>query len=178
MKPPLHALLIAAGLVAVDQLTKLWAGASLSHPVVIIPSCFRLTLSHNPGALFGFASGLSQPWRGLLLTLLPALAVGVIVYLLGKTKPREAFARVGLALILGGAVGNLIDRLLYGFVIDFLDFYASWPWISDRLVSWFGTNRWPTFNVADIGLTSGGALLVYELFLRRRDGVPDASLSD
>lgn len=180
MRPVTRSLLISGALVVLDQLTKLWASLNLNEPLVLFPSFFRLTLSHNPGALFGLAGRLPPPWRGILLTLLPALAVGVIVYLLWKTKPGEVYARLGLALILGGAVGNVIDRVRFGYVIDFLDLYAGWPVLSDSLVSWFGTNRWPTFNIADMGLTFGGILLCYELFFRRSSGKgpKGASLSD
>lgn len=97
-----------------------------------------------------------------------------------ENQARRGYARLGLALILGGAVGNVIDRVRFGYVIDFLDLYAGWPVLSDSLVSWFGTNRWPTFNIADMGLTFGGILLCYELFFERSSGKgpKGASLSD
>ncbi|NJN64754.1 MAG: hypothetical protein HC882_07665, partial [Acidobacteria bacterium] len=71
---------------------------------------------------------------------------------------------MGLALILGGACGNVLDRLIFGHVIDFIDVYAGWEPALSQLVAWFGTNRWPTFNVADIGLVTGACLLLLEVF--------------
>ncbi len=151
-----------------DQVTKRWAAAGLDSPLVLVPGMLRFELSHNTGAMFSMFARWPDPWRWLLLTAFPLLAIVAIVYLLWKTERREVFARLGLALILGGALGNVVDRLLHGHVIDFIDVYASWEPLSSQLISWFGTNRWPTFNVADMGLTVGAALLIWELVFRRR----------
>ncbi len=167
MSPRTRDFALAGLVVLVDQATKYWASTHWQVPVSIIPGFFRFALSHNTGALFGLFSGLGDPWRTLLLTALPALAVLGIVYLIRHQEPGERWGRLALALILGGAIGNVLDRLFYGHVIDFIDFYWSTPPLSDRLVSIFGTNRFPTFNVADMGLTVGAVLLFGEIFLRR-----------
>ena len=67
----------------------------------------------------------------------------------------------------GGAVGNVLDRLIFGYVVDFIDVYAGWEWCRMWFVDIFGTNRWPTFNVADIGLCVGATLLIIEVFIKR-----------
>lgn len=162
-----RALLLAAAWLAVDQLTKLWASFGLEGSVRVIPNFMRFSLSHNTGALFGVMGDLPDPWRMIILVALPSVAVVVIFVLIWRAPRHEVLARTGLALILGGAIGNLIDRLLYGHVVDFIDVYAGWPTLAEPLISWFGTNRWPTFNVADMGLCCGAALLLGELFVRR-----------
>lgn len=171
---------LAAAVVVVDQLTKAWASAHFTVPVPVVPGFFRLALSHNTGALFGAFGSLGAPWRTILLMLLPAVAIGGIGYLLWRSDSAERWGRLGLSLILGGAVGNVIDRALYGHVIDFIDVYWTRPPLADWLISTFGTNRWPTFNVADSALTVGAFLLLYELiFDGRREKKDDlASLPD
>ncbi len=172
--PRLRDLALAGGWLLLDQGTKFLAERGLSRPVTLVPHCLRLSLSHNRGALFGFLAAAPDPWRGILLTALPVLAIAGIAWLLLRAPLAERFGRLGLALILGGAAGNVIDRLVHGHVIDFIDVYAGWEAIGRPLVRVFGTNRWPTFNVADVGLTCGAALLFYEVFLRRapRSGGP------
>ncbi len=165
-------LALAGGWLLLDQATKFLAERAFAEPVTVVPHCLRFALSHNRGALFGFLSAAPDPWRGILLTVLPVLAIVGITWLLLRAPLHERYGRLGLALILGGAAGNVIDRLIHGHVIDFIDVYAGWETIGRPLVDLFGTNRWPTFNVADIGLTCGAALLFFEVFLRRspRDG--------
>jgi signal peptidase II len=176
----LRPFVLAAAWLAVDQLTKLWASLGLDGSLLVIPNCLRFSLSHNTGALFGMMGDMADPWRTILLVALPLVAVGVIGTLIWRAPKHEVLARTGLGLILGGAIGNLIDRLLYGHVVDFIDVYAGWPSLARPLVSWFGTNRWPTFNVADIGLVCGAALLVLELLVRRSPDPEEsrASVSD
>jgi signal peptidase II len=175
-----RALILAAAWLVADQLTKLWASFGLEGPVSVIPNFMRFSLSHNTGALFGVMGDLADPWRTLLLVVLPLAAVAVIVVLIWRAPKHEVLARTGLALILGGALGNLIDRLIYGHVVDFIDVYAGWRSLAEPLISWFGTNRWPTFNVADVGLCCGAALLLLELVVRRSPETEEsrASVSD
>lgn len=176
---------IAAGWLLLDQATKIWATRATQDPISVIPGFLSLSLSYNRGALFGWLGSVADPWRPILLTGLPILAVGAIVYMLLKLEPRETYARFGLAIVLGGAVGNVLDRVVYGHVVDFLDVYIGWePW-AGRLYRWFGTNRWPTFNVADVGLSCGAALLLFEVFIGRKmksvhetEEQPGASVSD
>lgn len=172
----IRALLIAALWLAFDQLTKMWASARLDFDdaIVIIPSFLRFIRSHNTGALFGVMGNLDTPLRTILLVGLPLVAVVVVGVLIWRIPRHEVLARYGLALILGGAIGNLIDRLLYGHVVDFIDVYAGWKPLAEFFISWFETNRWPTFNIADVGLVCGACLLVAELFFGRKTGAGDA----
>lgn len=167
MSPRSRDLALAAAWFLADQATKMWAVYALDAPKTVVPGLFRLWLSHNTGALFGIMADWPDPARLVLLTLLPLVAIAVIAWLLVRTPPADRFARIGLALILGGAAGNVLDRILRGHVIDFLDVYVSYEPVSAFLIETFGTNRWPTFNVADTGLTCGAALLLAEILRRR-----------
>ena len=138
----LPAVLMAAGVLLADQVTKILASAGLgTDPVPLLGSFLRLVLRHNRGAAF------SLSWGGpLVLTVVTALAVVVVAFLLLRRGAQTMPTRLALGAILGGACGNLLDRLLRGAVIDFIDIGTS---------SW----RWPTFNVADIAITLGGITL-------------------
>lgn len=149
-----------------DQLTKLWA-SGLDHFVQVIPNFLRFELAHNTGALFSLFEHLSSPWRQILLTGLPLVVIPAIGLLLWRTPLHEVYARPGLALILGGALGNILDRLLYGHVVDFIVAYAGWAQPDGWLIRTFGTNQWPTFNIADTGLCCGAVLLLLEALRRR-----------
>jgi len=137
--------------VILDQASKLAIAGTmrLYESIEIIPF-FKLTYVHNPGAAFSFLSeaGGWQRWffAGLALVISVAIAVW-----LTRLKEHETLLAVALALILGGAVGNLIDRLAYGYVIDFLDVY-------------YGTWHWPAFNIADSAITVGVMLMLAESF--------------
>ena len=126
------------------------------------------------GAVRWVMGNLDTPLRTILLVGLPLVAVVVVGVLIWRIPRHEVLARYGLALILGGAIGNLIDRLLYGHVVDFIDVYAGWKPLAEFFISWFETNRWPTFNIADVGLVCGACLLVAELFFGRKTGAGDA----
>jgi signal peptidase II len=156
-------LLISATLLLLDQLTKILAHGYLRGrgSVEVIPGVFNLWYSRNAGGLFGYFRDWSDPWRTLLLTALPVVAIVLIARFLLQGPDDDRPTLGGLALILGGAVGNLVDRALRGEVVDFLDVYASQPALARRLVSWFGTAHWPTFNVADSGIVVGACLLLW-----------------
>jgi len=132
-----------------DQLTKILADHYLQYhqPVEVIPM-FNLTLMYNKGAAFSFLANAGgwQRWFFLILT----SAVSIFIYLwLKKLKTHQILQYSALALILGGAIGNLIDRAIYGHVIDFLDVY-------------FQHHHWPAFNIADSAITIGAILLIYD----------------
>ncbi len=160
---PITVFLIAAGTLALDRVTKHLAEAALT-PGVCVPvfeNIFHLTLVHNRGAAFGFL-----PDAAIFFVVVACVCIAAIIaafwrpHLFGRLFGlRVTDSRVGaaLALILGGAIGNLIDRLRHGYVIDFLDFRV-----------------WPVFNFADTAITCGGILIVIVLFrqMRRSDG-PD-----
>jgi signal peptidase II len=145
-----------AGLVlALDQLTKVLVvdGLTAYQDVIPLTGFFNLVHVHNTGAAFSLFA--DQPgWQRGFFIALAGVATVVILYLLRQTRGQPRFS-AALALILGGAVGNLIDRVLYGHVIDFLDFYL-------------GAWHWPAFNVADSGITVGAALLIWDSFRKGR----------
>jgi signal peptidase II len=137
----------AAGIVALDQVTKLWAMAALElyQPVALLPF-FNLTLLHNTGAAFSLLSS-AGGWQRWVFTGL-AMAISVVVAIwLNRVARRARGTATALMLVLGGAIGNLIDRLRLGYVIDFLDFHAA---------GW----HWPAFNLADAAISVGAVLLV------------------
>ncbi len=142
-----------------DQAAK-WLVTSrlpLYASVPVVPGLFHLTLVTNRGALFGLFHDLADPYRGALFTVVPGLAIGLILFFQYWTTMRDHLAHTGLALILGGALGNLIDRLRLGHVVDFLDVFA-------------GDHHWPAFNVADSAICIGVVLLVLDLARGRRHG--------
>ena len=153
---------IALSVLVLDQATKITAHRWLANrgPVEIIPSFLNLSYSRNAGGLFGYFRDLPDPWRSLLLMLLPLAAVAMITWFLARGEGDDRRSLWGLALILGGAVGNLIDRIFRGEVVDFLDVYAASPGLADWLIERFGTAHWPTFNLADSAIVTGAGLLL------------------
>ncbi len=157
---------VSLTILVLDQISKFLAHHYISDrvPVDIIPGFFRLWYSRNSGGLFGSFRDWAGPWRFLLLTLLPLAAIALIGMFLARTKADDRPTLFGLSLILGGATGNVIDRLARGEVIDFLDVYVPASKTADWLVSVFGTAHWPTFNVADSSIVVGASLLLISIF--------------
>lgn len=141
-------LLLAGGVVALDQTSKFVAVAALAgkSPVEVTPF-FNLLLVYNRGAAFSFLAG-AGGWQRELFTAIAVIASLWIVWLL-RRYPQQSLFCLALSLVLGGAVGNVIDRVMIGAVVDFLDFHA-WGW------------HWPAFNVADSAITCGAVLLVWD----------------
>ncbi len=156
-----RALLISGAVVLADQLAKLWVAATypLGTELDVVPGLFRLVHARNRGIAFGIfgASGASVQLAVLVVV---AAIVAFIAWQLSRAGG-DGLAGTGLALVLGGAVGNIIDRVLRGEVVDFLDFYLA-----------FGgrEHHWPAFNVADSAITVGAGLLIIESFLQRKPG--------
>jgi signal peptidase II len=149
-------LAIAAAIVVLDQVTKGAISASLRPGEVReIAPFFNLVLVHNRGAAFSFLSDAGGWQRGMFVGI-AALAVAVIVVLLAR-HPGERLFCSGLALILGGALGNVWDRVMLGQVVDFLDFHA------------FGWHFW-AFNVADSAISVGAALTILDALLAGKSG--------
>lgn len=146
-------LAVAAGVVALDQASK-WAilGALRSGEVLAVSSFFNLVLVFNSGAAFSFLSEASG-WQRVFFIGVALAASAIIVALLWRNSGETVFC-AGLALILGGALGNLWDRIDLGYVVDFLDFHA------------FGYH-WPAFNAADSAITAGAVLLIFDSFRPR-----------
>jgi signal peptidase II len=161
-------LLITVLVVLADRLSK-WLVAKnilLHDSVVVIPSFFRLTHVQNSGAAFGLLSDSPSPWKVGVLILFSLAALLVVSALLWKNSHAVNSTGVGLSLILGGALGNLWDRLVTGKVVDFLDFYVS-------------GYHWPAFNVADSAIVIGAVLLVGEiLFSKSAEPAKENLVSD
>jgi signal peptidase II len=165
---------LALAVLVADQASKIAADALLRGraPVRVIPGFFSLWYSRNRGGLFGYFATWNDPWRTVLLTVFPLLAIAAIALFLAKTDETDRRTLSGLSAILGGAVGNLIDRAVRGEVVDFLDAYVSHSgaaqWLTDR----FGTAHWPTFNLADSAIVVGAGLLLLDLFRPERAARP------
>lgn len=147
-------LLIALVVFTLDQVTKAIVEASVPLYEVrsVIPGLFRLTHVKNRGAAFGIFADSPNEGKIVVLILLSMVALAVVVTLLWRNQPSARRMGLGLALILGGAVGNLFDRLVHGSVVDFLDFYLS-------------AYHWPVFNVADSAIVIGAALLLVDMMM-------------
>lgn len=165
----LRYLAISLSVVAADQLTKILAHAYLrgKGTVEIIPGFFNLDYSRNPGGLFGHFGDWAEPWHTMVLVVLPVFAILLLSWMLLRSEDNDRRSLVALGLILGGAVGNLIDRLARGEVVDFLDAYVAWPRLADWLVGTFGTAHWPTFNMADSSIVTGASLLALAILRPR-----------
>lgn len=147
-------LIIAFIVVALDLVTKYWVESALVFGQQIpITSFFNLVLTYNPGAAFSFL-GDASGWQRWFLSGIAFVACAVISYLLYKHTENKLFCWA-LSLVLGGALGNLYDRITLGHVVDFLDFYI-------------GDYHWPAFNVADSAICIGAALLIYESFTTKK----------
>lgn len=154
---------IALLIVIADQITKtLILGHFEYGQIQTVTSFFNLTRHHNPGAAFSFLAGASG-WQRWFFTGIGILAAGFIVWMLRSHGGQRLFAWA-LTLILGGAVGNVVDRLIHGYVVDFLQFRFS------LLEPIFHGGYFPTFNIADSAITLGAILLILDEILRVRKG--------
>ncbi len=138
--------------VILDQLTKLWIDSSMTlhERLPLIEGYFDLTLAYNPGAAFSFLAD-AGGWQRWFFTILSTVVTLILVVWLKRLQAHEKITAVALALIIGGAIGNLIDRIAYGHVIDFLlVYYQQWSW--------------PAFNVADSAISIGVILMLLALF--------------
>ncbi len=141
---------VSAVIVALDQLTKWMAEANLEMytPVPSGLPHLNWVLAYNEGAAFSLLAG--QRWFFVMLAFVASV---FIIYWLRKLRKTQNWTALGLAMVLGGAAGNVIDRLLYGKVIDFIDVYFDIPFVMDNY-------HFATFNVADIAITLGAILLI------------------
>ena len=146
--------LIALGIILLDRATKLVIIQTLrlGQGIPVIPGFFDIVFILNPGAAFGFLATLSDEVRNPLFILISILAVVLIVFYHTRYLRSHRLVSLALALVLGGAVGNLIDRLYYGMVVDFLDVHA-------------GPYHWPAFNVADSAISVGVSLMILDMLL-------------
>ena len=168
MPPKLRlVLVIVAAIVVSDQATKaiIDRNMALGQSIPVIENLFSITYVRNTGAAFGILAQSGEAFRRTFLIGFSLVAIGFIVAMLRRLPSDEKLLTVALAFILGGAFGNLIDRLIYGEVIDFLDFY------------WSG-HHWPAFNVADSFITIGVVTILLRLLaakgedpFARREGI-------
>ncbi len=148
---------LAAAIIAADQATKqLLELRTPEHWMrEVMPGFFRLVHRHNPGIAFGLLADGASPVTRTLLIAFAFLVISLLVWLIASHQGGNARTRAGLALILGGAGGNLLDRLLHGSVIDFVELYVN-------------QYHWPAFNVADTAISIGATLVIWELLFERR----------
>jgi signal peptidase II len=150
-------LALSAAIVALDQLTKYAVSATLGpREAIEVTPFFNLVLAYNPGAAFSFLAGASG-WQREFFIAVAVIASAWIIWLLRRYS-RETLFCAALALVLGGAIGNVIDRVALGAVVDFLDFHAY-------------DYHWPAFNIADSAITCGAVLLIWD-GLRPRKPAP------
>jgi signal peptidase II len=181
MKQIRIASVVAAAVLALDQLVKalvLRAASAFAlaenlpaeaYRSPVIPGFFDITFVKNRGGVFGFFNAASEPWHTLLLIVVPMVTVLVLVAFILKVDPADRLARICLALILGGALGNQIDRIRLGYVVDCLDFYLPESTAAGRwLLQTFGLNHWYNFNVADTAIVVGACLLLLDAWRHHR----------
>jgi len=151
----------AAVIVVLDQITKaaIVKKFFLHETRSVIDGFFNLVYVMNPGAAFGFLAGMSEMFRSLFFIGMTLLVMALIIYYIAKSKSENMLFVVSLTMIFAGAVGNLIDRIRFGAVVDFLDFYIK-------------TAHWPAFNVADSAITIGAVLMIWGMVAgRKREAV-------
>lgn len=145
-------MLVAIVIVALDQWTKFLASSQLTYgmPVEVLP-VFNLTLQHNAGAAFSFLSdaGGWQRWFFSAISLIVSIVLVVWIY---RLQSHQRLLVISLTLILGGAIGNLWDRVLLGYVVDFIQLH-------------YEQHRFPTFNIADSAITLGAILMILDMFV-------------
>ena len=147
---------VAGVVVLADQITKalIVKYLPLHKSITVIAGIFDITHILNPGGAFGLMAGMSAVVRTVVFLFISSLAVGLILYFYIKTPRGYALLATGFALIFGGAIGNLIDRVRFGMVVDFLDFYI-------------GKYHWPAFNIADSAITVGIFIFIYHLLFKK-----------
>ena len=161
--------IISIATLGMDIASKLWAEKMLDlrPPMSVIEGkTFNMgfQLARNKGGAWGLLQTASENLRRPFFLLVSALAIGFIVYLFSRLQPRQRALRWGLPLVLGGALGNVFDRIRYGFVIDFIDVHI----LRDGK-----EHHWPTFNVADIAICVGVALMAIDMFGSKRGAEKD-----
>jgi signal peptidase II len=145
-------IIVALLVVVLDQITKALVRPALAlhESVEVIPGFLDLTRVHNTGAAFGMLNAVDFPMKTLVLSLVAFAALGGVAWYAATVPPTDRLARIGVAGVLGGAIGNLIDRASSGYVLDFVDAY-------------FGTWHFWAFNVADAAITIGVIFMILDM---------------
>jgi signal peptidase II len=170
---------VAALVLIADAVTKAWAETTLSRlprnapNIVLIEDRLTFSLAYNTGGAFGMLSDESAVWRKPFFMLVSVGAVVFIISLYRKVSPKQWALKWGLPLVLGGALGNLVDRITKGKVVDFIDYRAAWVRTMNELIhsinsDWHVTRHWPTFNVADMCICVGVGLMAIDMFMSSR----------
>ncbi len=151
--------IISGSIVFFDQISKyiIKINLDLYDNIIVIDNYFNITHILNPGGAFGFFATSSPGIRKFIFLFVSSVVALFILWFYKKSADNYVFLSHGLALIFGGAVGNLIDRFRYGKVVDFLDFYV-------------GTYHWPAFNIADSAISIGMGILIYHIIFKK---IPD-----
>jgi signal peptidase II len=169
---------VAATCLLADVSSKAWAEVHLTRrnvlePLVIVEHHLNFALAYNRGGAWGLLQNASESLRRPFFLLVSLAAIAFIVSLYVKLQPAQRALRWGLPLVLGGALGNLTDRVTRGSVVDFIDYRADWVHGMNQLIAqlvsgWNVTDHWPTFNVADISICCGVSLMAIDMFLSGR----------
>jgi len=166
----LRFLWLTLAVVFLDRATKAWIESRPADrfPVAVIDNFFYLVSSRNPGIAFSLFAGLSSPALRAVLIAGSLVIIVVIVWLLIAGRGISAVNAAGLAFLLGGATGNLTDRILHGAVTDFIEVYL-------HFLPWQTFNPWPAFNVADSAITIGAVLVLLDVLLGRLSEAPHSN---
>lgn len=150
--------LVGGSVLLLDQISKAYIDHAfyLHESLPIIPDLFSITYVRNPGAAFGLFAGQNSLFRAVFFSCVSLVALSFLGMMVYQTPKDDRWQMISLSLLLGGAMGNIIDRVRMGEVIDFLDFYI-------------GTYHWPAFNVADSAITVGVTLLMLNLYLDKKN---------
>lgn len=163
-----------------DIVTKVWAEVVINQrgfePIKIVGDNLQITLAYNQGGAWGLFSTADPMLRKPFFLMVSAFAIFFIISLYSRLHPSQRALKWGLPLVLGGALGNLSDRITRSQVIDFIDYHADWvmslnSFVHKYVSSWAVTDHWPTFNVADIAICIGVGLMAVDMFTHRPRGV-------
>ena len=149
-------ILVSGCVVFADQISKytIKINVALYDTIIVIENFFNITHILNPGGAFGFFASQSPEIRKFIFLFLSSIIALFVLWVYKKCASEFVFLSYGLALIFGGAMGNLIDRFRYGKVVDFLDFYM-------------GSAHWPAFNIADSAISVGMGILIYSIIFNK-----------
>ncbi len=150
MKKYLILMALSGFIICLDQATKLYIHSQFMHgeSIDVLKNFFNITYVRNTGAAFGFLRDANESLRTIFFLSVPPIAAVAILFLLRGTPKEDTWSVISLSAIFAGAIGNYIDRLRYGFVVDFLDFH------------YYDKASWPAFNVADISIVTGICLML------------------
>ena len=161
MKKKAVVLITTVGFVVLlDVITKAYVASTLflHESFAVIEGFFNITYVRNPGAAFGLLATASPGFRAFFFLSVTAVAIILMLYYIGKSRADEMLETFSLSLILSGALGNMIDRVRFGEVIDFIDIYIR-------------SHHWPAFNVADSAISVGAVLLIFSLLRHKKEDV-------